>query len=156
MTKAPQIGFMKMHSDAVIPQLATAGSAGADLRAMIVDDHGMIRPEGLVIEPFTRVLIGTGLSMDIPSGYEVQLRPRSGLALKFGFTLANAPATIDQDFKGEVMIIGTVIGTEPFRINHLDRIAQMVVAPVCGFIPKLVDSVGESARGSGGFGSTGI
>jgi len=156
MMNAPQIGFMKTHPDAVIPQLATAGSAGADLRAMIVDDHGAVLPEGLVIEPFTRALIGTGLCMDIPAGYEVQLRPRSGLALKFGFTLANAVATIDGDFKGEVMIIGTVIGTEPFKINHLDRIAQMVVAPVCGFIPKLVDSVGESARGTGGFGSTGI
>ncbi len=156
MTEKPVIGFQKLVADAVIPEIATPGSAGADMHAVILDEQGNPIPEGIEIRPLERVLVRTGLKMDIPEGYEVQLRPRSGLALKFGLTLVNSPATLDADYKGEIGIILTVIGTAPYTIKHLDRVAQMVVAPVCGFIGKQVSSVGDSARGAGGFGSTGI
>jgi dUTP pyrophosphatase len=156
MTEKPVIGFKKLHVDAVIPRLATPGSAGADLHAMVLDADGEVSKEGIVILPLARVLVPTGLAMDIPEGYEVQLRPRSGLALKHGLTLVNSPATLDSDYSGPVGMIFTVLGHEPFTMNHLDRVAQMVVAPVCGFTEKLVTQISESERGAGGFGSTGI
>ncbi|KKN86225.1 hypothetical protein LCGC14_0270940 [marine sediment metagenome] len=156
MTEKPVIGFQKLHADAVIPQLATPGAAGADLHAIVLNEDGEVSQDGIVIMPLSRVLVPTGLAMDIPEGYEVQLRPRSGLALKHGLTLVNSPATIDSDFGGAVGMIFTVLGDKPFTMKHLDRVAQMVVAQVSGFTGKVVTKVSDSERGAGGFGSTGI
>ena len=131
-----------------LPQYASAGAAGADLRAHL--------PDGTVtLEPGARMLIGTGLRMAIPSGFEVQLRPRSGLALKHGITLPNAPGTIDADYRGPLGVIVMNAGQQPFTIEHGMRIAQIVVAPVVQAQFCEVDSLDGSARGAGGFGSTG-
>jgi len=100
-------------------------------------------------------LVPTGLRLEIPAGYEVQIRPRSGLALKHGITLPNSPGTIDSDYRGPLGVIVMNAGSEPFVINHGDRIAQMVVAPVIQARFKLAEVLGDTARGAGGFGSTG-
>lgn len=135
-----------------LPHYATAGAAGADLRANFAPD---LRDSGVVIEPASRALVPTGLRMAIPDGYEVQLRPRSGLALKHGITLPNSPGTIDSDYRGPLGVIVMNAGQDPFHIAHGDRIAQMIVAPVivAGF--TLVEDLDATARGAGGFGSTG-
>ena len=133
-----------------LPHKATAGAAGFDLRAAV--------PEGssLKIEPGGRDLIPTGLSIAIPRGYEGQVRPRSGLALRFGLTVLNAPGTIDCDYRGEIGVILINHGAEPFVIRRGDRIAQLVIATVveCAFEP--VVELTDSERGPGGFGSTGV
>ncbi|WP_456386752.1 dUTP diphosphatase [Profundibacter sp.] len=134
-----------------LPTYETAGSAGADLRANFADaDRG-----GLVLEAGARALVPTGLRLEIPAGYEVQIRPRSGLALKHGITLPNSPGTIDSDYRGPLGVILLNAGTEPFAINHGDRIAQMVVAPVVQARFEVAEALDETARGEGGFGSTG-
>ncbi len=132
-----------------LPSYETAGAAGADLRADLPD-----RGE-LVLAPGARALVPTGLRIEIPEGYEVQIRPRSGLALKHGITLVNAPGTIDSDYRGPLGVIVMNAGTDAFTLTHGDRIAQMVVAPVirAGFAE--VKALGGSERGAGGFGSTG-
>lgn len=131
------------------PRRATAGAAGVDLCAAL--------PEGsrLVIEPGGRDLVPTGLCLALPVGFEAQVRPRSGLALRFGVTVLNSPGTIDSDYRGEIGVILVNHGAEPFEILRGDRIAQMVVTPVatCEFSP--VDELDESSRGAQGFGSTG-
>ncbi|MCV6584799.1 MAG: dUTP diphosphatase [Marinibacterium sp.] len=132
-----------------LPSYETAGAAGADLRANLPDG------KELVLEPGARVLVPTGLRIEIPDGYEVQIRPRSGLALKHGITLPNAPGTIDADYRGPLGVIVMNAGHERFVIAHGDRIAQMVVAPVLQADFVLVDALSETARGQGGFGSTG-
>ena len=132
-----------------LPFYASAGAAGADLQANFVDRSGV------TLEAGARVLVPTGLRLAIPEGYEVQLRPRSGLALKHGITLPNAPGTIDSDYRGPLGVIVMNAGQEPFEIEHGMRIAQMVVAPVVRAEFELVDSFDESDRGIGGFGSTG-
>ncbi|WP_305969905.1 MULTISPECIES: dUTP diphosphatase [unclassified Mameliella] len=131
-----------------LPTYATPGAAGADLRANL-DDRGAIH-----LAPGARVLIPTGLRIAIPAGYEVQVRPRSGLALKHGITLPNAPGTIDSDYRGPLGVIVMNAGAAEFVIAHGDRIAQMVVAPVVRavFREGVLDA---TARGAGGFGSTG-
>ncbi|EAQ06823.1 dUTP diphosphatase [Yoonia vestfoldensis] len=132
-----------------LPRYETAGAAGADLRANLPD-------KGVVdLSPGARALIPTGLRMQIPQGYEAQIRPRSGLALKQGLTLLNAPGTIDSDYRGPVGVIVVNHGTEAVQITHGMRIAQMVVAPVVQAQFVLVDTLSESLRGAGGFGSTG-
>ena len=132
-----------------LPAYETPGAAGADLRAHL--------PKGPVtLPPNTRALIGTGLSMAIPLGFEVQIRPRSGLALKHGIALVNSPGTIDADYRGEVGIILLNTGDQAFVVNHGDRIAQMVLAPVIQARFDLVDTLDDTARGAGGFGSTGV
>ena len=134
-----------------LPSYETAGAAGADLRANFPEgERG-----GLVIEAGARVLVPTGLRLEIPQGYEVQIRPRSGLALKHGITLPNSPGTIDSDYRGPLGVILLNAGDQPFTVNHGDRIAQMVVAPVVQAQFELVSELGETARGEGGFGSTG-
>lgn len=135
--------------DVPLPSYESAGAAGADLRANLRDR------EGVVLEPGQRALIPTGLRVEIPSGYEVQVRPRSGLALKHGITLANSPGTIDSDYRGELGVIVMNAGDAAFEVAHGERIAQMVVAPVvqAGFV--LSEDLSETARGKGGFGSTG-
>ena len=132
-----------------LPRYATMGAAGADLRANFADRGQTVLQAG------ERALIPTGLRCDIPAGYEVQIRPRSGLALKHGITLPNAPGTIDSDYRGPLGVILMNAGNEPFVVNHGDRIAQMVVAPVVQAAFDLVDTLDTTARGAGGFGSTG-
>lgn len=134
-----------------LPSYETAGAAGADLRANFpAGERG-----GLVIEAGARVLVPTGLRLEIPQGYEVQIRPRSGLALKHGITLPNSPGTIDSDYRGPLGVILLNAGDAPFAVNHGDRIAQMVVAPVVQARFELAAELGDTARGEGGFGSTG-
>ena len=131
-----------------MPAYESAGAAGADLRANL--------PEGPVtLAPGARALISTGLHMAIPQGFEVQIRPRSGLALKHGITLINGPGTIDSDYRGIVGVIMGNMGQEAFTVEHGMRIAQMVVAPVVQAGFDLADSLDETLRGAGGFGSTG-
>jgi dUTP pyrophosphatase len=132
-----------------LPFYASAGAAGADLRANFLD-RGAV-----VLEPGARILVPTGLRLAVPEGYEVQLRPRSGLALKHGITLPNSPGTIDSDYRGPLGVIVMNAGSEAFEIAHGDRIAQMVVAPVVRARFTLVDALADTDRGTGGFGSTG-
>jgi dUTP pyrophosphatase len=133
-----------------LPVYASAGAAGADLRANF-PDRGSV-----VLEPGARALVPTGLRMAIPEGYEVQIRPRSGLALKHGITLPNAPGTIDSDYRGPLGVIVMNAGQAAFEISHGDRIAQMIVAPVLRAEFALVETLDDTARGAGGFGSTGV
>ena len=132
-----------------LPYYASDGAAGADLRANFADRKGVVLAVG------ARVLVPTGLRMAIPDGLEVQLRPRSGLALKHGITLPNAPGTIDSDYRGPLGVIVMNTGQEPFEITHGMRIAQMVLAPVVQARFELVETLSETQRGAGGFGSTG-
>ena len=133
-----------------LPRYATAGSAGADLCANL-PDRGEI-----ALAPGARALVPTGLRFAIPDGFEVQIRPRSGLALKHGITLPNAPGTIDSDYRGALGVIVLNAGDETYVIRHGDRIAQMVVAPVARASFALVDGLDETGRAEGGFGSTGL
>mgnify|MGYP001143749453 FL=1 len=132
-----------------LPSYASAGAAGADLRANFPD-----RAE-LVLAAGARALVPTGLRFAIPEGFEVQIRPRSGLALKHGITLPNAPGTIDSDYRGALGVIVLNAGQDSFMIAHGDRVAQMIVAPVVRADFELVEQLSETARGEGGFGSTG-
>lgn len=134
-----------------IPSYQTKGAAGADICANFGTNGGTV-----TLAPGARTLIPTGLSMAIPEGLEVQIRPRSGLALKHGVTLVNSPGTIDSDYRGPVGVIMINLGDTPFDITHGMRIAQMVVAPVVQAQFAVVDDLNDTARGSGGFGSTGI
>jgi dUTP pyrophosphatase len=133
-----------------LPAYATSGAAGADLRANLPD-----RGE-LVLAPGARALVPTGLRLAIPEGWEVQIRPRSGLALKHGITLPNSPGTIDSDYRGPLGVIVMNAGEAPFTIAHGDRVAQMVAAPVVQAGFDLVETLPETVRGAGGFGSTGV
>ena len=131
-----------------LPRYETAGAAGADLRANL--------PDGPVtLAPGARALVPTGLRLAIPAGFEVQLRPRSGLALKHGITLPNSPGTIDSDYRGPLGVIVLNAGDAAFEITHGMRIAQMVVAPVVQARFEAVEALDETARGAAGFGSTG-
>lgn len=132
-----------------LPEYASAGAAGADLRANFAD-RGSV-----VVQVGARCLVPTGLRLAIPDGFEVQIRPRSGLALKHGITLPNAPGTIDSDYRGPLGVIVMNAGDAPFTINHGDRIAQMVAAPVTRAAFTVVEALDDTARGAGGFGSTG-
>ena len=134
--------------DLPLPGYETADSAGMDIRAAVD------RP--IEIAPGGRALIPTGFKMALPRGFEAQIRPRSGLALKKGITLPNSPGTIDADYRGEVGIILMNAGEETFTIERGDRIAQMVIAPVLQARWNEVESLDETARGEGGFGSTGV
>lgn len=131
----------------LLPRYATEGAAGADLLA---DIH-----EPVVLAPGERRLIGTGVRLEIPAGYEGQVRPRSGLALRHGITLVNSPGTIDSDYRGEIAIILANLGAEPFELTPRARIAQIVIAPIARARFEQTDDLGESDRGEGGFGSTG-
>jgi dUTP pyrophosphatase len=136
-----------------LPRYETAGAAGADVRANFAPDN---RADGLMLAPGARALVPTGLMMAVPEGYEVQIRPRSGLALKQGITLVNSPGTIDSDYRGPVGVILINLGDTPFHVTHGARIAQMIIAPVVQARPHLVTSLDETARGAAGFGSTGV
>ena len=130
----------------------TEGAAGADLRANFAPEA---RAEGVTLAPGARALVPTGLRLAIPQGYEVQLRPRSGLALRHGITLPNSPGTIDSDYRGPLGVIVMNAGEAAFHIEHGARIAQMVVAPVVQARFEAVEALEDTARGEGGFGSTG-
>lgn len=130
-----------------LPAYATAGAAGMDAVAAV--------SEPLVLAPGARAAVPTGLAMAIPKGFEVQVRPRSGLAFKHGLTVANAPGTIDSDYRGEVKVLLVNLGTEPVTIERGMRIAQLVPAAVTRARLVVVDSLDDTARGAGGFGSTG-
>ena len=133
---------------AVIPEYKTAGAAGADLCALL--DSPVTIPAGRT------AIIPTGLFFEIPQGYEVQVRPRSGLAAKSAITVLNTPGTIDRDYRGEIKVILINLGQSDFTINSGDRIAQMIIAPVTQAAFTATDSLSQTERGTGGFGSTGI
>lgn len=136
--------------DLPLPTYATEASSGLDLRAAVRDD--------MVLEPGSRAAIPTGLRLAIPAGFEGQVRPRSGLALRHGLTIPNAPGTIDSDYRGELQVLLWNGGKEPFIVRRGDRIAQLVVAPVVRARLELIqpgESLDETERGDGGFGSTG-
>jgi len=138
--------------EVALPSYETTGAAGADLRVNLPFED---RAAGLVLAPMERRIVPTGLRVEIPEGYELQIRPRSGLALKHGISLPNTPGTIDSDYRGPLGVLLINYGEKPFPIAHGDRIAQAVVAPVvqAGFV--VVESLTASHRGAGGFGSTG-
>ena len=135
------------HSPFDLPAYATALSAGMDLRADL--------SEAVVLGPLERTLVPTGLHIELPAGYEAQIRPRSGLAAKHGISIVNAPGTIDADYRGEIKVILVNLSNEPFAIHPGERIAQMVVARHEKVEWEQVEALEESDRGSGGFGSTG-
>ena len=135
------------NSGQQLPAYATAASAGMDLRAAIEND--------IVIEPGVRALIPTGLRVAIPEGYEIQLRPRSGLALRDGITLLNTPGTIDADYRGEIGVILINLSDRPFTVRNTARICQMVLAAVPQIEWEAVDELPSTERGDGGFGHTG-
>lgn len=138
------------HFDGLaLPAYETELAAGMDLRAAVPADDPM------TLAPGARAMVPTGLSMALPAGYEAQVRPRSGLAAKHGLTCLNTPGTIDADYRGEVKVILINLGDEDFVINRGERIAQMVIAPVQQATMKVVTELAETARGAGGFGSTG-
>jgi dUTP pyrophosphatase len=136
--------------DLPLPSYETSEAAGMDLRAAVPEDAP------LTLKPGARELVPTGFAMAIPTGFEAQIRPRSGLALKHGLSLVNAPGTIDSDYRGEIKIILINQGDEDFEISRGMRIAQMVIAPVLQVAIEPVTSLDDTARGAGGFGSTGL
>ena len=138
--------------DLGLPRYETEGAAGADIRANLRPED---RTAGIRLDPMARLIVATGLRVEIPQGFEMQIRPRSGLALKHGISLPNTPGTIDSDYRGPLGVALINLGTEPFVITHGDRIAQMIIAPVVQARFELVESLSDTARGVGGFGSTG-
>lgn len=151
MMHRPILRFVKDHPDARIPVRATSGSAGADLHAVMPNYK-----EVITLYPGSRLLVSTGLKVAIPEGYEIQIRPRSGLALKYGITVLNSPGTIDSDYRGVMGVVLIHHGHEPFEIRTGDRIAQMVVAAVAPYVAQEVETLEETERAGGGFGSTGV
>ena len=139
--------------EVALPAYETPGAAGADLRANLRPEE---RSLGFTLRPMQRAIIPTGLRVEIPEGFEMQIRPRSGLASRHGITLPNTPGTIDSDYRGPLGVSLVNLGTEPYTIRHGDRVAQAVVAPVVRAAFAVVDSLDETARGEGGFGSTGV
>ncbi len=135
-----------------LPAYATAGAAGADLRANLPEEA---RAAGVTLRPMERRVVPTGLRIEIPEGFEAQIRPRSGLALAHGLSLPNTPGTIDSDYRGPLGVLLINLGAEPFVIAHGERIAQMIVAPVVRADFAEAVALGETQRGAGGFGSTG-
>ena len=148
----PTVRFSRVrpHEDAdlLLPSYQTDGAAGADIRAAVA--------EPICLEPMQRALVPTGFAMAIPVGWEAQVRPRSGLAIKHGVTLVNSPGTIDADYRGEVKVILINLGTELFEICRGDRIAQLVFAEAPQLPFEEVASLDETVRGAGGFGHTGV
>ena len=145
--KTVQFKKLPHAHDLPLPAYETAQAAGMDLRAAL--------SESIVLGPGERKLIPTGLQMALPAGFEAQVRPRSGLAIKHGITMLNSPGTIDADYRGELKVIAINHGAEPFEIKHGDRIAQLVIAPVVQVQIDQVENLDQTDRGEGGFGSTG-
>lgn len=143
-----RIAVRNRCEDLALPARASEHAAGFDLRAAV--------DEPLRLAPGERAVIPTGISVAIPPGYEGQVRPRSGLAARHGIALVNAPGTIDADYRGEIQVIAINLGSEDFAVSRGDRIAQLVIAPVLAVELDLVDDLDGTARGAGGFGSTGV
>ncbi|MBL6605268.1 MAG: dUTP diphosphatase [Alphaproteobacteria bacterium] len=145
-----KVSFQKLpHAqDLPLPAYESAGAAGADIRAALPDGP-------LSLAPMARIAIPTGLAMSLPAGYEAQIRPRSGLAIKQGLSLVNTPGTIDSDYRGEIKVIAVNLGDTPIEITHGMRIAQMVIAPVIQAEFEETKTLDDTERGSAGFGSTG-
>ena len=135
-----------------LPTYATAGSAGADIRANLPPDQ---RERGFILDAGQRAIVPTGLRIEVPPGYEVQIRPRSGLAVNHGITLPNTPGTIDSDYRGPLGVALINLSDRAYTVAHGERIAQMIVAPVLQARFEPVEALSDSARGTGGFGSTG-
>ena len=150
MSLTVEIKALEHFGDLALPQYETVLAAGADLRAALPEDAPM------VLEAGARTLVPTGFAMALPAGYEAQIRPRSGLAYKHGITCLNTPGTIDADYRGEVKVLLINHGQEAFTINRGERIAQMVIAPITQPEFAQVNELSETARGAGGFGSTGV
>jgi dUTP pyrophosphatase len=142
-----KVKIVRLDKQAILPVYATAHAAGMDISACL--------QAPVTLEPFSTALIPSGLAIELPEGYEAQLRPRSGLALRFMISLPNSPATIDADYRGEVKVILVNYGKEPFTVSHGDRIAQMVVARVEQVHFEEVAELASTVRGEGGFGHTG-
>ncbi len=149
MTVTVRVATLAHHEGLLLPAYETADAAGMDLRAA-VPEQGPV-----VLAPGERAIIPTGLIIALPSGYEGQVRPRSGLAARHGITCLNSPGTVDADYRGEVKVILINLGQEPFIVNRGERIAQMIVAPVTRATLEQVATLEETSRGAGGFGSTG-
>ena len=147
---SPSVSVQRLPhgADLPLPAYATAQSAGLDLMAAVTSD--------VTLAAGARQLIPTGLAIALPAGFEAQVRPRSGLALKHGITVLNSPGTIDADYRGEVQVLLINHGQTPFIVKRGDRIAQMVVAPVTQIVWNVVQELDQTERGSGGYGSTGI
>jgi dUTP pyrophosphatase len=143
-----KVRFLKMSPGAALPEYQSETAAGADVRALL--------SEPLTLQPGERRLVPTGLKMELPPGYEAQMRPRSGLAVKYGITVLNTPGTIDEDYRGELKVCLINLGAEPFRVNSGDRIGQIVFAPAARAVMEEASALSPTARGEGGFGSTGV
>jgi dUTP pyrophosphatase len=153
MSQPLGIRRLDTHDPALpLPDYATAGAAGLDLRACLAPDD---RGHGLKLAPLGRVLVPTGLAIALPDGHEGQVRPRSGLAVQRGITVLNSPGTVDADYRGEVRVLLVNLGAETATIRHGERIAQLVVAPVARVRPLDTAELDTTPRGAGGFGSTG-
>lgn len=137
-------------ADLPLPAARTPGSAGMDLSASLPPDGPA------TLAPGERRLIPTGLALALPAGFEAQVRPRSGLALRHGVTVLNAPGTIDADYRGEILVLLVNLGAEPFTVRRGDRVAQLVFAPVTRAVLELANELDATARGAGGYGSTGV
>lgn len=136
------------HSNNQMPEFATEGSAGVDLRAYLKNS--------VILKPLERLMVPTGLFIELPRGHEAQIRPRSGLAAKSGITVLNSPGTIDSDYRGEIKVILVNLSNDEFEINSGDRICQMVVHKYETFVWEPVKALNETSRGEGGFGHTGV
>ncbi len=136
------------HFKGELPQYQSEGASGFDVRAQL--------EKSLVLKPMERAMVPTGLSFEIPVGYEIQCRPRSGLAAKQGLSVVNTPGTIDADYRGEVKVILINLGQEPITIQDQDRCAQFVICPIVQAKFELCEELSDTARGTGGFGSTGV
>jgi dUTP diphosphatase len=147
----PTLLIRRLDPRAILPAYHSDLAAGLDLAAILTEGN-----EAVTIEPGRIYLARTGLAIAVPEGHEAQVRPRSGLASKFGITLVNSPGTIDADYRGEVMVPLINLGREPYRLVHGTRIAQMVIAPVARVAIAQVESLDQTGRGAGGFGSTGL
>ena len=152
MTNVPLIGIVRLpHAEGLqLPAYESEGAAGMDLRAALPEDRQ------LILLPGRRMLVPTGLVLELPAGFEGQVRPRSGLALKHGITCLNTPGTIDSDYRGEIKVLLVNLGDEDFAVTRGMRIAQLVVAPVSRVQIEIRSLAGATARGEGGFGSTGL
>ena len=144
----PLLKILKAHKRIELPRYESEGAAGMDLRAFLEKD--------ISIPPLGRIKVPTGLKIEIPNGYEAQIRPRSGLAIKTGLTVLNSPGTIDSDYRGDIEIILVNLGAENIIIKDGERIAQLIVTPVCRAVLEETDTLSPSKRGIGGFGSTGV
>jgi len=149
MSLSIKVRRLPHNADLPLPAYETAQSAGMDLRAAVPEDAPM------TLSPGARALVPTGLAIALPAGFEAQVRPRSGLALKHGITCLNSPGTVDADYRGELQVLLINLGAEPFVIKRGERIAQMIVAAVTQSAWVEVETLDDTARGAGGFGSTG-